>query len=209
MREPSCMLRRMAPSGFSEQELPELVAKQLTQFVEQTGLGDNQVVIVPRHIRGGSLYYDDEDLESLKLARSVQLDASDFGEESRTYLHEYSAGWEAEVALAIAANLTADSIIAMSRFLCLKVFAAVARGLHPGPAEIVPLKVQASRVITSGDSSDIRSFVAEGPAGEVLEALVPGLATLGVEAAVGLEPLKPFETSEGASQDEGHENHHN
>lgn len=171
-------------------DLPPLTAGLVSQAAA-SGLGNHEIAVLPRHLRDGHLYFDDEDIESIKLARSIQLEARQVGNEGREYLHEYSAGWVCDVAIAIGENLAADSILLLARLVWLKARSAVSRGLAPGPTSSVPLRLQASRIVVNAEGSDTRSVAIEGPAGDVLRALAPTLAQLGVPAADGLEVPAP------------------
>jgi hypothetical protein len=157
--------------------LPEDVVARLE------GLGPallgRQVLILPTQHRGGVTHYLSDDVEAVKIAKSVGLDAAYLvPAEERTYIEEFSAGWVLELGMAVLQTLTVDLATGMSKYLWERAKQVVALGLHPGPAEGVPMRLYVGRYERdAGGDVRFNNLVIEGPPESVSSAIKQLVAT--------------------------------
>lgn len=155
-------------------------------------LGGYELLILPPYQRGGQSIYGPDDVDAVRLARSAGLNAAFLqGAQNREYLHEYSAGWVVEFAIAAAAHVTVDSLTAMAKYLMARAQKAVDEGLHEGPTEQVTLRVRITRFRRDADGAiTLKSLNIEGPATAASETLHILLSS----GPKSEEPAKPAET---------------
>jgi len=68
-----------------------------------SGIGNLNMVVLPPHERGGRSMYGPGDVDAVRLAREAGVNAAFlYKAANREYLHEYSAGWAIEFAIALA-----------------------------------------------------------------------------------------------------------
>lgn len=136
-------------------------------------LGDHDILVLPPYQREGRSLYGRADMEAVRLARKVGLNAAFLhGAEERQYLHEYSAGWLVEFAVVLGANISSVSVVALVNYFMARARKAVDEGLHPGPVEDTPTRVSLARFHrdASGEVT-LKGLKIEGPAGHSAEAL--------------------------------------
>lgn len=106
------------------------------------GLTGRTALILPTQTRNGHTYYLADDVEAARAARTVGLEAEYLeGPDQRRYLNEFAAGWELEMALAVAQNLTANGLGAIIAYVWERARLAIRRGRHPGPEVDVPVRL--------------------------------------------------------------------
>jgi hypothetical protein len=140
-------------------------------------LGNREVLVLPTYQRDGRVLYGSHDLDAVRLARNNGLNAAFLHKaEDREYLHEYSAGWVVEFAIALSANVAAVGLTPLVNYVIARARQAVDHGLHSGPAEDVPLRMTVAHFHHGADGAmDLEGLKIKGPAGaaaEVLRALV-------------------------------------
>jgi hypothetical protein len=131
------------------------------------------LLILPPYQRGGQSLYGPDDVDAVRLARSAGLNAAFLhGAQDREYLHEYSAGWVVEFAIAASAHVTAINLTAMAKYFMARARKAVDEGLHEGPAEQVTLRVKIARFRRDADGAvTLKRLNIEGPASAASAAL--------------------------------------
>lgn len=131
----------------------------------------DKVWIVPTVPRGGSTYYDPNDVYALKLAQKANLDAAYLiPSNERRYIEEFAAGWALELALAIAQNLTVDMATSIGTYLLERAKLAIQVGLHNGPAENVPIRFSLAEYERAADGAvRLNNLQIEGEAAAVAE----------------------------------------
>jgi hypothetical protein len=111
------------------------------------GLTGRTALILPTQPRGGKSYYLADDVEAGRAARMAGLEAGYLGtSEERRYLNEFATGWELELALAVAQNLTADGIAAVIQYVWERARLAIRRGRHDGPEADVPVRLKIAQL---------------------------------------------------------------
>jgi hypothetical protein len=159
-----------------EAEVTEAVLFDDIEAILQTmgpSLHGHDLLVLPPYRRGGQSLYGPDDVNAVRLARGVGLNAAFLhNAEDREYLHEYSAGWVVEFAIATSANVTAIGLAATAKYIMARARKAVDEGLHKGPAEQVTLRVKFARFRRGSDGSmNLKGLDIEGPAPAVISAL--------------------------------------
>ena len=164
-------------------DLPDDVAAML----EATGpaLRAHDLLVLPPYRRDDHSLYGPDDVKAVRLARSAGLNAAFLHKaEDREYLHEYSAGWAVEFAIALGAHVTAINVIAVVNYVIARAREAVDEGLHAGPAEDVPLRMTLAHFHREADGATTpKGLKIEGPtaaAAAVLRALIDSDMQAGV-----------------------------
>lgn len=104
-------------------------------------------LILPVQTRNGRTYYLADDVEAMRAARTAGLEAEFLiNQKERRYLNEFAAGWELELALAVAQNLAANAIGAVIGYVWARVQFAIQRGRHPGPETEVPVRLRIAKI---------------------------------------------------------------
>jgi hypothetical protein len=131
------------------------------------------LLVLPPYRRGGQSLYGPDDVDAVRLARGAGLNAAFLHDaQDREYVHEYSAGWVVEFAVATSANVTAIGLAATAKYFMARARKAVDEGLHEGPAEQVTLRVKFARFRRGVDGSiTLKGLNIEGPASAVASAL--------------------------------------
>ncbi|GII32300.1 hypothetical protein [Planotetraspora mira] len=142
------------------------LSQDVSRRLEDLGpdLAGHQVLLLPTEMREGVTYYKPEEVNSGRMARQVFLDAAylDAGQDRR-FLHEYSAGWVLDFALAVGQNLSADGLIAIGRYILARAGYAISNKRHDGPLEAVPTRVTIGRVDRKSDGTVVvRNVCFEG-----------------------------------------------
>ena len=134
---------------------------------------DVQVLILPPYQRDGRSFYGPDDVDAVRLARSAGLNGAFLHKaEDREYLHEYSAGWAVDFAIAFAAHLAAEDVAGMLNYVIARARKAVNEGLHAGPVEKVPLKITVGTYHRETDGAmTLEGLEIEGSAAAAVEAL--------------------------------------
>jgi hypothetical protein len=163
-------------------------------------LGDHDMLVLPPYQRSGVSLYDLDDVEAIRLARDAGLDAAFLdGPEDRRYLQEYSAGAVINFAIAFGANITSQGLAPLVNYVIARAKQAVARGLHSGPVEEVPVSLEiASFSRTSDGTFNLTGLKLHGPPPVVAEAL-RGLLDPGPQVIAGA----PDDLPKGSSEDAG------
>jgi hypothetical protein len=132
-----------------------------------------ELLVLPPYQRGGRSLYGPDDVDAVRLARSAGLNAAFlYGAQDREYLHEYSAGWVVEFAIAASAHVTAINLTAMAKYFIARARKAVDEGLHKGPVEQVTLRVNVARFRRDADGAvTLKRLKIEGPATAACAAL--------------------------------------
>ena len=141
------------------------------------GLRDHDLLVLPPYQRDGYSLYGSADVDAVRLARKAGLDAAFLhGAEAREYLHEYSAGWAVEFAIALSAHVAAINLISLGSYVIARARKAVDEGLHAGPVEDVPIRITVAYFHRDADGSEtLKDLRIEGPtaaAAEMLSTLV-------------------------------------
>lgn len=136
-------------------------------------LHGHDLLVLPPYRRGDQSLYGPDDVDAVRLARGVGLNAAFLHDaQDREYLHEYSAGWVVEFAIATSANVTAIGLAATAKYFMARAKRAVDEGLHEGPAEQVTLRVKFARFRRGVDGTiTLKGLNIEGPAPAVASAL--------------------------------------
>jgi hypothetical protein len=134
---------------------------------------DVRVLILPPYQRDGRSFYGPDDVDAVRLARGAGLNAAFLHKaEDRQYLHEYSAGWAVNFAIAFAAHLAAEDVAGMLNYVIARARKAVHEGLHAGPVEKVPLMITVGNYHRETDGAmTLKGLEIEGPAAAAVEAL--------------------------------------
>jgi len=150
-------------------ELATVTLKPLPRDVEDRlralgpGLTGVTALILPTQTRSGRTYYLADDVEAVRAARTVGLQAGYLDSpEERRYLNEFAASWELETALAVAQNLTVNGISAVIAYVWERVRIAIQRGRHPGPEVDVPVRLTIAQL--ERDGVKVKGFEFVGPA---------------------------------------------
>jgi hypothetical protein len=164
-------------------------------------LDSYELLVLPPYQRGGQSLYGPDDVDAVRLARSAGLNAAFLHDaQDREYLHEYSAGWAVEFAIAASAHVAAINVTAMAKYFMARARKAVDEGVHQGPAEQVPLRVSLARYQRDADGAlNFKGLKIEGPAaaastalhtllGAPLESRDPPQPELGKTGQAELEP---------------------
>jgi hypothetical protein len=159
-----------------EAEVTEAVLFDDVEAILQTmgpSLHGHDLLVLPPYRRGGQSLYGPDDVDAVRLAHGAGLNAAFLhNAQDREYLHEYSAGWVVEFAIATSANVTAIGLAATAKYFMARARKAVDEGLHKGPAEQVTLRVKSARFWRGDDGSiTIKGLNIEGPAPAVISAL--------------------------------------
>ena len=137
-------------------ELPSDVVATITQ--RWHAVSDQDVVVLPGETRGDQTFYVEDDLDGVALARADGLSATFLHAGSdRRYLHENAAGWELQAAFAVGENVTAVGVVALIRYLWLRVRHAKNQGIYQGEEAEAPIKITLARVEQNGTSGDIKA----------------------------------------------------
>jgi hypothetical protein len=108
-------------------------------------------LILPTQTRSGRAYYLADDVDAVRAARTVDLQAGYLdSSRERRYLNEFAANWELEMALAVAQNLTANGIGAVIAYVWERARLAIQRGRHPGPEADVPVRLKIAQLEYDG-----------------------------------------------------------
>jgi hypothetical protein len=178
----------LAPFSIVEQPLPLDVATRWLSLGSSSAL----VLLLPTQTREDVTYYQADDVEALKIARQVGLEAAYLIDASeRRYLNEFASGWALELAIGIAANVAAAGVEALAAYVLGRVRRAIQLGRHEGPEQNVPLKLQIGQFSrTPSGEPVIKNLLLEGPAGEAIEAirLIVGQQTIDHVAAQSTTP---------------------
>nr|WP_157554617.1 hypothetical protein [Herbidospora sakaeratensis] len=152
-------------------DLPSDVALQLRNIGPD--LRGHQVLLLPTESRGGATYYKPDEMDAGRIARQVSLDASYLHEgQERRYLHEYSAGWVLDFAMAVGQNISADSLIAIGRYILARARVSTSKGVTNGPPEAVPTRVTIGHIRASSDGTvELDNLSFEGSADGVAKAI--------------------------------------
>ena len=150
-----------------------------------SAIGNLDMLVLPPYERGGRSMYGPDDVGAVRLAREAGTNAAFLQKAAdREYLHEFSAGWVIEFAIALGANVAAAGIAGAVTYVKLRARDAVRQGLHPGPDEEVPVRMTVARIRRTTDGETSTAFRVEGPAEAVADALrtllageSPGLAS--------------------------------
>lgn len=136
-------------------------------------LGDHDILVLPPYQRDGRSLYGHADVDAVRLARKVGLNAAFlYGAEERRYLHEYSAGWLVAFAVALGANVSSVGLAALANYFMARARKAVDEGLHSGPVENVPIQVRVARFHRGADGEvTLKGLRIEGPAAPATETL--------------------------------------
>jgi hypothetical protein len=133
---------RGSAEGPTDVELISIDLPADVRSMLQAADPDIPVLILPPHQRDGRSYYGPDDVDAVRLARKVGLNAAFLHKaEDREYLHEYSAGWAVDFAVAFAAQIAAEDVVGIINYIIARAHKAVHDGLHIGPAEKVPLDI--------------------------------------------------------------------
>jgi hypothetical protein len=131
------------------QPLPHDVEERLRAL--GPGLAGVSALILPTQTRSGRTYYLADDVEAVRAARTAGLQAGYLdSSEERRYLNEFAAGWELEMALAVAQNLTTNGIGAVIAYVWERVRLAIQRGRHPGPEVQLPVRLTIAQLEYDG-----------------------------------------------------------
>lgn len=151
------------------------------------------LILIPSRVRSNGVWYAEGDLETLKIARDEGLRVSFISDGPAKYLHEYSAGWYEELAIATASGLAAPALIAIAQVIRRKARGAVERGLHAGPPSSVPFTLTVTRIRRKGDETELASCKAEGSADDVIDGLATMVEHLGLDGSTteGIDLQKP------------------
>jgi len=172
---------------FTEVPVPDGIAQRLAA---KPPTGDREVVVLPTNARSGEYYYDLDDVMSNKVAVAEGL-ASRLLDEDPRVLHEFSAGWVADLWIGVSAGLATNALTYLGIVLRRRAQDAVARGVQPGPADAVPLKLGLTRVETktevASETGDVTRTVraettlqVEGATGQVVDQLADIFRSAGV-----------------------------
>lgn len=133
----------------------------------------HDLLILPPYQRDGRSFYGADDVDAVRLARSAGLNAAFLHKaEDREYLHEYSAGWAVEFAIAFAAHAAAEDVVGMVNYVIARARMAVQKGLHTGPVENVPLRISVANYHREADGTmTLKGLKIEGSAAGAAEAL--------------------------------------
>jgi len=133
----------------------------------------HDLIILPPHDRSGASFYGPDDVYAVRLARGVGIDAAYLDEaRNRDYLHEYSAGWAVEFAIAFSANVASADFVGITNYVMARAHQAVRKGLHIGPAEKVPVRITvASYHREPTGEVNLKGLKIEGSAAATAEAL--------------------------------------
>jgi hypothetical protein len=165
--------------------IPAEVVERIRQRVAH---GDFPTVLVlPSAVRRGEAFYTELDIEAVKNAREVGVDAAFLdAAEDRRYLSEYGAGVVLAFAVSVMQDLTVDGLKAVGSYFLAQIRRAIGAGLvredaaptlridaeavrvRPGDVEVRGLHVEAEgeQAITAllsllGKSSDVANVVNE------------------------------------------------
>lgn len=172
---------------FTEVPVPDGIAQRLAA---SPPTGDKEVVILPTNARSGEYYYDLDDVMLNKVAVAEGLDAHLLDEDPRV-LHEFSAGWVADIWIGVSSGLVTNALTYLGIVLRRRAQDAVARGVHSGPADAMPLKLGLTRVDTTTEVASETGAVTrtvraettirvEGATGQVVEQLADIMRSAGV-----------------------------
>jgi hypothetical protein len=133
----------------------------------------HDLIILPPYQRSDGDFYGPDDVYAIRLARDAGLNATYLHEANdRGYLHEYSAGWAAEFAIAFSANVASVDFVGITNYIIARARQAVRRGLHVGPAEKVPVRITVTKYHRESTGElTLNGLKIEGPADAAAEAL--------------------------------------
>jgi hypothetical protein len=140
------------------------------------------MLILPTQVRNGKAYYLPVDTEARRIAKSVGVNARFlYDGTSRSYLHEYSAGWILDLAVAIGQNISADLILGVGKYVLARAQNMVLRGVYGGEAERLPLKVTIQRAAQNERGEmELDGLSFEGEAGAVVDAIREVFSSAGI-----------------------------
>ncbi|MGC4956045.1 hypothetical protein ACLQ2P_22705 [Actinomadura citrea] len=125
--------------------MPKEVQDHLSALADQ--LNGLAVAILPTGVRDGKAYYLETDAEARKLARSVGLEAKYlYDAHNRAYLHEYSADWVINLAIAIGHGISTELVVSLGKYIFARARSAVRRGQYDGDENRLPLRVTIQQV---------------------------------------------------------------
>jgi len=186
-------------AGRAEAQVTEAVLDDDVEAMLWTmgpSLQGYELLVLPPYQRGGKSLYGPDDVDAVRLARSAGLNAAFLhGGPDREYVHEYSAGWVVEFAIASSAHITAINLTAMAKYFMARARKAVDEGLHDGPVEQVTLRVKFARFRRDADGAvTLKRLNIEGPAAAVTAALHTLLSS----------DLKPEDIAQSVATDNSH-----
>ncbi|WP_157407780.1 hypothetical protein [Actinomadura atramentaria] len=152
-------------------ELPQSVQDRLREMIDD--LSDITVVILPTEVRNGKVYYLPSDTEARKLAKKAGLNARYlYDGEDRSYLHEYSADWVANICIAIVGGVSTELVAGLGKYILARARSAVRKGHYDGDESEVPLKVTIQQAQKSQDGDIAYSNLSfEGEAQAVADSI--------------------------------------
>jgi hypothetical protein len=175
--------------------LPQVVTVTLPRDVEDRlralgpDLASVSALILPTQTRSGRTYYLADDVEAVQAARTVGLQARYLDSpEERRYLNEFAAGWELEMALAVAQNLTTNGISAVIAYVWERVRLAIQKGHHPGPEEQLPTRLTIAQLEYDGINVKVNGLKIDGSAEGVttlLNAVLGGPTAVHAQLSAG------------------------
>lgn len=158
-------------------------AKALERFQADESL---KLLVLPSVPRGDAIYYSEFDSTVVSAARQAGISEVSYLDDydERRHIHEYGAGWLLDIALAIPANLAADVILLLVRYLWIQMKNAKSRGLlGESDAAGMRLSIGSFERHANGDLK-IEDLVASGDAASVVKAVVEVFAPQHLESAM-------------------------
>lgn len=136
-----------------------------------------EIVVLPTGVRANGVWYHLGDVAALKSARQAGA-AAQFADSDPTYLHEHSAGWAADLALAILGDVRSTAVGAIVAILWMRARQAVSSGTTSEDEKEVPVRLSISRHSTGPHGTETRTLELEGTTQEVLDLLPNALKQL-------------------------------
>lgn len=164
---------RRSPDNQAEVQVISISLPAEIRAMLEAADPDVRVFILPPYQRDGRSFYGPDDVDAVRLARGAGLNAAFLHKaKDREYLHEYSAGWVVDFAVAFAAHLAAEDVVGMLNYIIARARKAVREGLHAGPVEKVPLRITvASYQREAGGEMTLNGLEIEGSEAAAVEAL--------------------------------------
>lgn len=147
-KRPLCDLNTVWTETMSETGLDEETLARLRHRAATGPLP--QVLVLPSEIRNGRRYYGEIDVDAVKVARALGVEAEFLYEgAARRFLSEYSAEVIVGFAIAVAQQLSADGVIAVGKYLLGRLASLAERGvIHAADETRVRVEVERINVRT-------------------------------------------------------------